>query len=176
MPRTPQKKKKKGRPTPTSYNNNSHHAGKSTLYTLPSIAILTTQLIILSGYPSSGLTHRATQLATLLQKTQDDLFASGAIDPSRPRYKIATVPTHDASHPRSVYDNARTEKMARGVAYARAKRALGKDTFVILDGMNYIKGYRYQLWCEAKAVGTTCCVVSILLSGMGCERGANDDG
>lgn len=52
--------------------------------------------------------------------------------------------------------------MARGVAYARAKRALAKDTFVILDGMNYIKGYRYQLWCEAKAVGTTCCVVCIL--------------
>ncbi|ODM14821.1 hypothetical protein SI65_09815 [Aspergillus cristatus] len=118
-------------------------------------------LIILSGYPSSGLTHRATQLASLLQKTQDDLFASGAIDPSRPRYKVTVVPTHDASHPRSVYDNARTEKMARGVAYARAKRALGKDTFVILDGMNYIKGYRYQLWCEAKAVGTTCCVVHV---------------
>lgn len=30
---------------------------------------------------------------------------------------------------------------------------------MILDGMNYIKGYRYQLWCEAKALGTMCCVV-----------------
>ncbi|XHG05562.1 hypothetical protein AWENTII_008780 [Aspergillus wentii] len=27
--------------------------------------------------------------------------------------------------------------------------------------MNYIKGYRYQLWCEAKALGTTCCVVHV---------------
>lgn len=27
--------------------------------------------------------------------------------------------------------------------------------------MNYIKGYRYQLWCEAKALGTTSCVVSL---------------
>lgn len=52
--------------------------------------------------------------------------------------------------------------MARGVAFARAKRALSRDTFVILDGMNYIKGVRYQLWCEAKAVGTTCCVVRFL--------------
>lgn len=52
--------------------------------------------------------------------------------------------------------------MARGVAYARARRALGKDSFVILDGMNYIKGFRYQLWCEAKAAGTGCCVVSFV--------------
>lgn len=58
-----------------------------------------------------------------------------------------------------MYDHARTEKEARGVAFARAKRALGRDCFVVLDGMNYIKGFRYQLWCEAKALGTTCCVV-----------------
>ncbi|KAL4875619.1 chromatin associated protein KTI12 [Aspergillus karnatakaensis] len=38
---------------------------------------------------------------------------------------------------------------------------LGRDSFVILDGMNYIKGYRYQLWCEAKALGTSCCVVHV---------------
>lgn len=48
------------------------------------------------------------------------------------------------------------------MAFARVKRALSRDTIVILDGMNYIKGVRYQLWCEAKAVATTCCVV--------CER------
>lgn len=66
-----------------------------------------------------------------------------------------------------MYDNARTEKMARGAAYSRARRALGKDSFVILDGMNYIKGFRYQLWCEAKAAGTGCCVVSFYCCGGG---------
>ncbi|KAF4285256.1 hypothetical protein CNMCM8686_005120 [Aspergillus fumigatus] len=113
------------------------------------------------GYPCSGLSYRAQQLASLLEVTQDELFKSGAIPASRPRYKIHIVPTHDPSHPRTVYDNARTEKEARGVAYTRAKRALGRDSFVILDGMNYIKGYRYQLWCEAKALGTTSCVVHV---------------
>ena len=122
--------------------------------------LIKTQLLILSGYPCSGLTYRAHQLHALLEQTQDTLFATGAIPASKSRYKVVTVSTHDASdQPRSVYDNARSEKMARGVAFARAKRALGRDTFVILDGMNYIKGVRYQLWCEAKAVGTTCCVV-----------------
>ncbi|KAL5364982.1 chromatin associated protein KTI12 [Aspergillus floccosus] len=118
-------------------------------------------LIILTGYPCSGLTYRANQLAAELESTQTALFDAGTIPASKPRYKIHVVPTHDSSHPRTVYDNARTEKETRGVAYARAKRLLGRDSFVILDGMNYIKGYRYQLWCEAKALGTTCCVVHV---------------
>ncbi|KAE8380583.1 chromatin associated protein KTI12 [Aspergillus bertholletiae] len=114
-------------------------------------------LIILTGYPCSGLTHRANQLAKGLQESQEAAFA----DADTPRYKIHVVSTHDVNHPRTVYDHARTEKEARGVAYTRARRMLGKDSFVILDGMNYIKGYRYQLWCEAKALGTTCCVVHV---------------
>ncbi|KAL2834846.1 putative RNA polymerase II Elongator complex associated protein Kti12 [Aspergillus cavernicola] len=119
-------------------------------------------LIILTGYPCSGLTHRASQLAAQLEATQSSLFESGTIPATKPRYKIHIVSTHDnVNHPRTVYDTARTEKEARGVAYTRAKRALGRDSFVILDGMNYIKGYRYQLWCEAKSLGTSCCVVHV---------------
>ncbi|KNG90025.1 RNA polymerase II Elongator complex associated protein Kti12 [Aspergillus nomiae NRRL 13137] len=114
-------------------------------------------LIILTGYPCSGLTHRANQLAAGLQETQETVFAES----EKPPYKIHVVSTHDENRPRTVYDHARTEKEARGVAYTRARRMLGKDSFVILDGMNYIKGYRYQLWCEAKALGTTCCVVHV---------------
>ncbi|CEJ57445.1 hypothetical protein PMG11_06137 [Penicillium brasilianum] len=121
-------------------------------------------LVILTGYPCSGLTYRAKQLASLIEKAQDELFAS--TEPGSPallksRYKVHVVPSHDKSHPRIVYDHARTEKEARGVAYARAKRVLARDSIVILDGMNYIKGWRYQLWCEAKASNTTCCVVHI---------------
>ncbi|KAL6238264.1 hypothetical protein BDW75DRAFT_201840 [Aspergillus navahoensis] len=119
-------------------------------------------LIILTGYPCSGLTYRANQLATRLEETQSQLFANGTIPLSKSKYKIHVVSTHDnVNYPRTVYDTARTEKEARGVAYAKAKRMLGRDSFVILDGMNYIKGYRYQLWCEAKALGTTCCVVHV---------------
>ncbi|KAL4974034.1 chromatin associated protein KTI12 [Aspergillus desertorum] len=119
-------------------------------------------LIILTGYPCSGLTYRANQLATRLEETQSQLFANGTIPPSKSNYKIHIVSTHDnVNYPRTVYDTARTEKEARGVAYTKAKRMLGRDSFVILDGMNYIKGYRYQLWCEAKALGTTCCVVHV---------------
>ena len=116
----------------------------------------------MTGYPCSGLTYRANQLASLLEKHQDEVFAAaeaGAPVALKSRYKVHVVASHDSSHPRIVYDHARTEKEARGVAYARAKRVLKRDSIVILDGMNYIKGWRYQLWCEAKAAQTSCCVV-----------------
>ncbi|KAG5292369.1 toxin-insensitive protein [Histoplasma ohiense] len=115
-------------------------------------------LIILTGYPCSGLSYRANQLSTLLSSIQDSLTATIA---SKGRYKFHVVHSHDESHPRTVYDTARSEKEARAVVYGRVKRALGKDTFVIVDGMNYIKGWRYQLWCESKAAETTCCVVHV---------------
>jgi protein KTI12 len=122
---------------------------------------------MLTGYPCAGLSYRAKQLAELLETTQNQLLDALENDETnttskkdQKRFSFHIVPSHDPSHPRTVYDQARTEKEARAVAFARVKRFLAKDAFVILDGMNYIKGYRYQLWCEAKAMGTTCCVVS----------------
>lgn len=58
-----------------------------------------------------------------------------------------------------MYREARTEKDARAEEYSAVKRALARDTIVIADGLNYIKGFRYQLYCEAKAVQTPSCVV-----------------
>ncbi len=58
-----------------------------------------------------------------------------------------------------MYREARSEKDARAAEYSAVKRALGRDTIVVADGLNYIKGFRYQLYCEAKAVQTPSCVV-----------------
>ncbi|KAF3894691.1 RNA polymerase II elongator complex subunit [Trichophyton interdigitale] len=113
-------------------------------------------LILLTGYPCSGLTYRARQLATLFESLQSSLPAT-----SKSRYKIHIVTSHDEAHPRTVYDNAKSEKQARAVVYARVKRLLGRDSIVIVDGMNYIKGWRYQLWCESKEARTTSCVVHV---------------
>lgn len=62
---------------------------------------------------------------------------------------------------RASYSNARDEKLSRAAFSSAVKRALDQDTIVIADGMNYIKGFRYQLYCEAKAVRTTNCVVQV---------------
>jgi protein KTI12 len=41
------------------------------------------------------------------------------------------------------------------------KRVLSDKDIVILDGLNYIKGWRYQLHCEAKSVTTPSCILQI---------------
>ncbi|KAF3491035.1 RNA polymerase II elongator complex subunit [Arthroderma uncinatum] len=67
-------------------------------------------LIILTGYPCAGLTHRARQLSTLFEELQSSLPAE-----SKSRYKVHIVTSHDVAHPRTVYDAARSEKQARAV-------------------------------------------------------------
>ncbi|KAK9760975.1 kti12, chromatin associated, variant 2 [Basidiobolus ranarum] len=39
------------------------------------------------------------------------------------------------------------------------ERVLTKDDIVIADAMNYIKGFRYQLYCIARSMGTPHCTV-----------------
>lgn len=45
--------------------------------------------------------------------------------------------------------------------FGEVKRILTTKDIVILDHANYIKGWRYQLYCEAKAVRTSHCVVHV---------------
>lgn len=55
--------------------------------------------------------------------------------------------------------DAREEKKARGSILSAVERMLSRDDIVIADGLNYIKGFRYQLYCIARAIGTPHCVV-----------------
>jgi tRNA uridine 5-carbamoylmethylation protein Kti12 len=59
-----------------------------------------------------------------------------------------------------VSPDANEEKKARAALLSAVERHLTKDNIVILDSMNYIKGYRYQLLCVSKALATTQCTVS----------------
>jgi protein KTI12 len=68
---------------------------------------------------------------------------------------------------------ARPEKDARATFYAAIKRVLTEDDVVIADGMNYIKGYRYQLYCEAKAMETPSCVVHVGTPASKCKEWNN---
>ncbi|KAK5443466.1 kti12, chromatin associated [Exophiala xenobiotica] len=129
-------------------------------------------LLIITGLPCSGKTHRAQQIAA-------DLKAYISSDPaSFGRRTVQIIPSHHASADESydenkasiadaeslrdqIYNSAAQEKNARAAEFSAIKRAVSKDNIVIADGLNYIKGYRYQLWCEANAVGTRCCVVHV---------------
>ena len=114
------------------------------------------QLILISGYPASGKTYRSNQLV--------DFFRSkiqGSSDARISHLVVCHINDQSLGLNRDAYREARAEKDARATEYSAVKRALGKDTIVIADGLNYIKGFRYQLYCEAKALQTPSCVVSI---------------
>jgi protein KTI12 len=67
---------------------------------------------------------------------------------------------------REVYAAARSEKDARATLSSAIKRDLTANAIVIADSMNYIKGFRYQMFCEAKAQLTPNCVVCLVLIGL----------
>lgn len=77
---------------------------------------------------------------------------------SRTVYDLS--PENLPAHTRSA--NA-SEKDARASLSSAVKRVLSTRDIVILDGLNYIKGWRYQLYCEAKNLSTP----SVLLQ-VGC--------
>ncbi|CAD6503367.1 BgTH12-03033 [Blumeria graminis f. sp. triticale] len=124
-------------------------------------------LITLTGYPTSGKTYRAAQLQAALTTRIHALPPTHAWSDLR----IHVISDHSLGIPRSVYNlddkdasersNNAAEKNARATLFAAVQRVLGPSDLVILDAANYIKGWRYQLYCEAKAVETPHCVVHI---------------
>lgn len=113
-------------------------------------------LVLVSGFPSAGKTTRALQLRQFFESK----IAEGPADARIARLKVHLVNDQTLGVPRSVYHTAKAEKDARAEEYSAVKRLLSRDDIVIADGLNYIKGFRYQLYCEAKAVQTPSCVVS----------------
>ncbi|PSS03785.1 chromatin associated protein KTI12 [Coniella lustricola] len=116
-------------------------------------------LIIVTGLPTSGKSTRAGQLhAYLADKIE--------FQPAAAKYRLHLISDQTLSISRTVYDlspeklpahtrsaNA-SEKDARAALSSAVKRVLSTKDIVILDGPNYIKGWRYQLYCEAKNLST----------------------
>ena len=57
---------------------------------------------------------------------------------------------------------SQSEKMARGALYAAIQRLLSLDTIVIVDALNYIKGFRYQMYCAAREMKLRFCTVQYM--------------
>jgi len=51
------------------------------------------------------------------------------------------------------------EKKTRAIFMAAVEKAISKQTVVILDFLNTIKGFRYELYCRARSASTQHCVV-----------------
>lgn len=57
------------------------------------------------------------------------------------------------------YASSANEKETRGCLKSATEHNLGKDSFVIVDSLNYIKGYRYELYCAARTSRIPHCVL-----------------
>jgi len=57
------------------------------------------------------------------------------------------------------YADAKSEKMTRGSFLSEEERLITSETVVILDSLNYIKGFRYELYCRARSQKTPSCVI-----------------
>lgn len=50
------------------------------------------------------------------------------------------------------------------------QRQMGADTILIVDAMNYIKGFRYQMYCAAREFKLRVCTVRSFNTGVLCAR------
>ncbi|KAI0930102.1 hypothetical protein AcV5_006897 [Taiwanofungus camphoratus] len=121
-------------------------------------------LITLSGYPSSGKTKRAEQLRTHLESRLQDPNYVG------PKLKVSILSDDVLNIGRDVYGDGRSEKPARAALFTAMQRQMGQDTILIVDAMNYIKGFRYQMYCAAREQKIRVCTVYVVASQELCKE------
>uniref|UniRef100_A0A3P8TMC9 Protein KTI12 homolog n=1 Tax=Amphiprion percula TaxID=161767 RepID=A0A3P8TMC9_AMPPE len=108
-------------------------------------------LIVMCGYPCSGKTSRAEELKGYFEES------------SQRKVHIVGDKGLDVEK-NSVYADSQKEKNVRASLKAEVERKVTKDDIVILDSLNYIKGYRYELFCLIKHTQTPHCLVYCLTS------------
>jgi len=121
-------------------------------------------LITFSGYPSSGKTRRAIQLKDYLDRHLLDPPYNGQAQ------KVVILSDNSVNIDRSSYDDSRSEKSARATLFAAVQRQMGQDTILIVDTLNYIKGFRYQLYCTAREFKLRVCTVYVVATPELCKR------
>ncbi len=119
-------------------------------------------LLTISGYPCSGKTTRAVQIKEAFEKRISDgsysgpatkvvLISDDTLGLSREGYNGTLMPPRFKLSWRLTYiTDGRAEKPQRGALFTALQRHLTKSTIVIIDGLNYIKGFRYQMYCVAR--------------------------
>lgn len=105
-------------------------------------------LVVMCGQPCSGKSTAAICLSAALT----------AVDGPKPTVRIIDESSLHLSRNQS-YENMTVEKNLRGVLRSEVDRSVSKDNIIIVDSLNNIKGYRYELWCIARAAGIRYCVV-----------------
>ncbi|XP_064422144.1 protein KTI12 homolog isoform X2 [Latimeria chalumnae] len=106
-------------------------------------------LVLMCGFPCSGKSRRAAELKEYLLKSTDR--------------KVYIVGEETLGLDKnSVFADPQKEKNLRGALRAEVERRINKEDVVVLDSLNYIKGYRYELFCLIKHAQTPHCLIHCL--------------
>lgn len=103
-------------------------------------------LVVMCGQPCSGKSEAAACLTAALRSSMADITVR-VIDESS-----LHLGRNDS------YKDMVVEKNLRGVLRSEVDRSVSRDSIIIVDSLNNIKGYRYELWCLARASGIRYCV------------------
>lgn len=102
-------------------------------------------LVIVCGYPCCGKTRFSTELAAYITSK------------STVPVILINEESESISKKRGYIDSA-AEKSTRGAIKSVVNNKLSHNTIVIVDTLNYIKGYRYEFYCIARSMRTNSCV------------------
>ncbi|XP_020808195.1 protein KTI12 homolog [Drosophila serrata] len=106
-------------------------------------------IVVITGLPASGKSTRSRQVR--------DYFIQ--------RGKKVHLISENEAVPKALFGknqhagDSQKEKVVRSDLKSAALRHVNKEDLVILDAGNYIKGYRYELYCATKASRTTQCTL-----------------
>jgi protein KTI12 len=105
-------------------------------------------LIIITGRPCTGKTMVAQKLKEYF--VQENIFEDVVVV-NEEALKLSKL--HG-------YASSNHEKQLRGSLKSAMEHAMIRSgRLVIIDSLNYIKGYRYEMYCTAKTARTPHCVV-----------------
>lgn len=105
-------------------------------------------LVTLTGHPCSGKSLVAQKLAAYFRD-------------KAPEQNVTLIEENCGASKAMCFANATLEKRMRSDYLSAVERVLNAQTTVIADGLNYIKGLRYQLYCMARAASTPHCVIFV---------------
>ncbi|XP_056428905.1 protein KTI12 homolog isoform X1 [Hyla sarda] len=138
-------------------------------------------LVVMCGFPCSGKSRRALELKEHLEQKGKKVYIAGDHELGVDRNSVYTelcrigdiglysTPDLRSCQPilyscQGNLPDSRKEKDLRGALRAEVERKLNKEDVVILDSLNYIKGYRYELFCLIKHAQTPHCLIYCLTS------------
>jgi len=124
--------------------------------------LCTFALVTFTGYPASGKSKRAQELKSYLELQLNSPEYSGTL------LNVVLISDDTLSLARNMYNDSRSEKLVRAALFTAVQRNMNPSTIVILDSLNYIKGYRYQLYCAAKEAGVRVCTIFVAATSAQC--------